>query len=259
MHLPFCASSLSAAATVISDSYLLCLSAHPIATKAATASTLAWAGDAAAQAVEQNRRPPERRRYDARRALSFSVFGMAYTGCFQHGLFAWYAEVCDGSALVCLLRDSEQAQHIQPLLAAAQKTVINQCGAIPALYYPLFFATTGAIRGETREQTSARARRDFGPLMKRNLAFWLPTQFVQFSAVPLELQVPYVCVAGLAWNFILSARALASEAPSEPPPEGVVVPTALGRPERSRITVQLRAEDLPAAEPESPRSIKKVE
>ena len=47
----------------------------------------------------------------------------------------------------------------------------------------------------------------FVPLMKRNLLFWIPVQFVQFYWVDPSWQVSFVCVAGLVWNVILSAIA----------------------------------------------------
>jgi len=79
--------------------------------------------------------------------------------------------------------------------------------------YPLFFTMTGALRGHEPEQIAAHAHAQFAPLMQRNILFWLPAQFIQFTLVPVELHVPFVCVAGLAWNAILSAHAL-SDAPS---------------------------------------------
>lgn len=47
----------------------------------------------------------------------------------------------------------------------------------------------------------------FIPLMKRNLLFWIPVQFIQFYWIAPSWQVSFVCVAGLVWNVILSAMA----------------------------------------------------
>jgi hypothetical protein len=44
----------------------------------------------------------------------------------------------------------------------------------------------------------------FLPLIKRNLIFWIPIQFVQFKYVPQKMQIPFVCLAGLVWTIVLS-------------------------------------------------------
>lgn len=42
------------------------------------------------------------------------------------------------------------------------------------------------------------------PLMQKTLKFWVPMNLVQFLWIPTQWQVPFVCVAGLAWTVILS-------------------------------------------------------
>jgi hypothetical protein len=43
--------------------------------------------------------------------------------------------------------------------------------------------------------------------MKRNLMFWIPTQFAVFGFVEENLQIPILIVCGLAWTIILSLSA----------------------------------------------------
>lgn len=43
--------------------------------------------------------------------------------------------------------------------------------------------------------------------MERNLLFWIPVQFIQFGFVQEDLQIPFLCVCGLGWTFILSIMA----------------------------------------------------
>ena len=52
-----------------------------------------------------------------------------------------------------------------------------------------------------------RAKEKFIPLMKRNLLFWIPVQFVQFGFVEDGLQIPFLSLCGLMWTVILSAVA----------------------------------------------------
>jgi hypothetical protein len=63
------------------------------------------------------------------------------------------------------------------------------------------------VQGLTSEQTIARAKETFIPLMKRNLLFWIPVQFGTFGYVEENLQIPVLIVCGLVWTVILSLSA----------------------------------------------------
>lgn len=55
--------------------------------------------------------------------------------------------------------------------------------------------------------------------MKRNLLFWVPIQYAQFAFVPVDLQIPFLCLAGLIWTYILSALAGSANKYSNEVPE----------------------------------------
>jgi hypothetical protein len=78
---------------------------------------------------------------------------------------------------------------------------------IPLIYYPVFFSLTGYVQGLTKEQTIERVQTTIVPLLKRNWLFWIPVQYFQFGYVDEPLQIPFLCVVGLAWTFILSLAA----------------------------------------------------
>ena len=78
---------------------------------------------------------------------------------------------------------------------------------LAVIYYPVFYATTGLVQGLTVEETLTRAKETFIPLMKRNLMFWIPTQFAVFGFVEENLQIPLLIVCGLIWTIILSLSA----------------------------------------------------
>lgn len=183
------------------------LSAHPLTTNVATGACLALLGDAVAQSRE-----PEGHVYDSRRAASFVAFDSCYRAV-QFNIFPWIVEHCTGDFFGGLMRGagsfgSALADRVDPyLLATLERSLSNQLVVVPLFYYPLFFALTGAVQGLTIEGTVDRARTSFLPLMKRNLAFWIPVQFVQFGYVEESLQIPFLCVAGLAWTVILSINA----------------------------------------------------
>jgi hypothetical protein len=177
------------------QAYSHSLALHPLETKVVTAAVLAVGGDALAQLRECEP-------YDTRRAASFVLFDTCYRGAFQHATFPLIAQTFQGYALHSLL------PYIPlEVCAAISRTGANQLCVVPVVYYPLFFAVTGAVQGLDFDASVRRAREKFLPLMKRNLVYWIPVQYVQFAYVPAEWQVPYICMAGLLWNVILSAIA----------------------------------------------------
>lgn len=87
------------------------------------------------------------------------------------------------------------------------ETTANQFIVIPIIYYPLFFSLTGYVQGLSIDATIDRAQTTIIPLLKRNWTFWIPIQYFQFGYVDEPLQIPFLCVVGLAWTFILSVAA----------------------------------------------------
>ena len=214
------------------DGYMTALAVSPLETKVATAATLAVAGDAIAQSSD-----PETS-YDKKRAASFVLFDAAYRGGFQHAAFPWIIDHCRGTTLAAASELVNLDSSVLPpadLLAAIECTAFNQLLVVPIVYYPLFFAITGAVQGLTIDGSLERARDRFVPLTLRNWAFWIPAQFVQFAFVDEPLQVPFTCAMGLVWNVILSSLAgSAAPAPVAEPLVGVVKPTGIVAGNRQR-------------------------
>lgn len=226
------------------EAYTHMLATYPLETKVATAAALAVLGDALAQQREPGP-------WDKKRAASFVAFDAAYRGGFQHVAFPLIIDSCQGE----LLRGALTAAGISAtldgtmdvILPAVERTCLNQLILVPIVYYPLFFAITGAVQGLTAEQSLDRARANFVALTVRNWQFWIPAQLVQFALLPEEWQVPYTCAMGLVWNVILSAAAgnavtdegeaarVALPEVKEPSRAGVVVPTGLGRSEEGAV------------------------
>jgi len=189
----------AAAATLFDplSGYKQLLKTHPLPTKMITGATLAVCGDAIAQSKDKDVD------YDQPRALSFAVFDMAYRAL-QHFSFPIIVAYCHGQILGGLpiidTLDSSQ-------LAAMEQTLASQLGIVPFLYYPAFFTISGAIQGLTAPAAWSRAVDNFLPLMKRNLLFWIPVQFIQFGYIQEDLQIPFLSCAGLAWTYFLSIYA----------------------------------------------------
>jgi len=171
-----------------------------------TGGTLAVVGDAIAQKKGEEE-------YDKRRAASFMCFDMCYRAL-QHVSFPVIVQQCRGqflgviaSSIPALAALSSSNSDLTYYLGAVEQTLASQLIIVPFFYYPVFFTLTGFIQGLTKEQALDRAKTTFLPLMKRNLLFWLPVQFVQFSFIDEGLQIPFLSVCGLCWTFILSVMA----------------------------------------------------
>ena len=220
------------------------LAAQPCVTKMVTGATLAVCGDAIAQ------RKASREEYDVPRASSFAVFDMAYRAL-QHFSFPVLTTHLQGqflggisSLLLANYLSGPEALHAA---ASMEQTLGSQLIIVPFLYYPAFFSLTGAMQGLDAASSFKRAQENFLPLMKRNLLFWIPVQFVQFGFIPEDLQIPFLSCAGLAWTFILSISAGSAKqysTPSEPNDQSTTSPLIV--PEES-TTGSVNVENVPYA------------
>jgi Mpv17 / PMP22 family len=206
--------------------YRAALHDHPLVTKMITGGTLAVMGDAIAQRRQQSQSQSNddsaaAPSYDARRAASFMAFDMAYRAV-QHYMFPLLVAHCHGQFLSQLLPHQllDSSLISMDSLAAMERTLGSQLGIVPFLYYPVFFTFTGFLQGLTVQGSWTRAIDNFPSLMKRNLVFWIPVQFVQFGFVPDDLQIPFLSAAGLCWTFILSMAAGSAQAYTSPEPPG---------------------------------------
>lgn len=178
------------------------LDVHPIATSMVTGGILAFFGDFIAQ--KANASSPDDK-YDPTRAASLVSFDVVYRAS-QCALFPEIVKLCDGTHLGSVLPMADLNTDLHNL-AILEQTLANQFVVIPFFYYPVFFTLTGFTQGLSAEESLERAQKTIVPLLKRNWLFWIPVQYFQFGYVEEKLQIPFLCVAGLAWTFILSATA----------------------------------------------------
>ena len=230
-HVATLSSSLSSSSALLqhlnpAQVYMQVLTTFPLSTKMVTGATLAVAGDAIAQTTQaqaQVQTPQQHDNnddnatvvafaYDRRRAMSFAVFDAAYRAL-QHVAYPAIVAYFHGQ-FICSAVSLVLAQYYLPLDVAAglERTLCSQLMIVPLIYYPVFFTLTAALQGLDWNAGVARARTMFGPLMARNLLFWIPAQYIQFSFVPEDLQIPFGSVCGLAWTFVLSVLAGAAAA-----------------------------------------------
>ena len=199
--------------------YKQSLTSNPLQTKMLTGGTIAVIGDS----IAQKKTAQDGEKYDKQRAFSFMLFDMSYRAV-QHASFPVIVQECRGQFLGAIASSipsltaamtstadintaAVSVHDITYYLGAVEQTLASQLIIVPFFYYPVFFTLTGFVQGLTTEQAIDRAKTTFIPLMKRNLLFWLPVQFIQFSFVDENLQIPFLSVCGLAWTFILSVMA----------------------------------------------------
>lgn len=187
----------SAVSFDILGGYKQLLVSNPLPTKMMTGATLAVCGDAIAQSKDDDD-------YDKRRAASFAAFDMAYRAV-QHFSFPIIVAACQGQYLGAIPPVGSTFDASQ--LGAMEQTLASQLGIVPFFYYPVFFSLTGFMQGLSVSGSVNRAKENFIPLMKRNLLFWIPVQFIQFGYIQEDLQIPFLSICGLAWTFILSIAA----------------------------------------------------
>jgi len=191
------------ALSMVWGDYLVALKTHPYQAKMSTGVVLAFVGDA----IAQLREPAP---YDKKRAVAFACFDAIYRAVQQFTYPPLMAHF-QGQYIIALLagigQSVDSASAVATLSGPLEQALISQLVIIPTLYYPVFYAVTGAVQGLTIDQTVQRAKDTFIPLMKRNLLFWIPLQFGAFGFIQEELQIPVLIFLGLIWTVILSVSA----------------------------------------------------
>uniref|UniRef100_A0A7S3PTT6 Uncharacterized protein n=1 Tax=Chaetoceros debilis TaxID=122233 RepID=A0A7S3PTT6_9STRA len=188
-------------------SYKESLENNPLLTKMITGGTLAVCGDAIAQSqTDEN--------YDKKRASSFALFDMVYRAV-QHFSFPPIVANCHGQFIAGAIATVPGLTAVTQNMGwndpyyfgAMEQTLASQLGIVPFFYYPVFYTVTALVQGLDTEAAIQRAKDTFVPLMKRNLLFWIPVQFIQFGFIDESLQIPFLSICGLAWTFIISVFA----------------------------------------------------
>lgn len=201
------------AALSLFNDYQSLLSAYPLPTKLVTGAILAVAGDAVAQSRDKGD-------YSPSRGASFAAFDVTYRAV-QHNLFPVIVEKFQGRYFLTAVEAIGLSQVLGnvDVMAAMERALVNQLIVVPFFYYPVFFLFSGVQLGLTWDEGVDRAKQNFLPLMKRNLLFWVPIQYAQFAFIPLDLQIPFLCLAGLVWTYILSILAGSTNKYSNEVPE----------------------------------------
>lgn len=155
---------------------------------------------------------------DGRRLLAFSAFtGIYIGGCcgYIYALYPWVARR--------LLRRAPSAKE-EGVVASLLDNFLH----VPALYIPTFYLGTNLMRGEGLAHATEALRSNWKESVSLCVLFWLPAQYVIFSAVPAAARVRCVAAGDFAWNVVLSYLAhRVEEAPADVLAGGAVPPQRL--------------------------------
>ena len=190
------------------------LSSHPILTKSAMGTILAFTGDVVAQQLS----PPEQGcdaggGVDVVRLCAFSAFGGAWTGPVNHH---WLGHLEHTSPIAKYGR----------LRGVAQKMVLQHAVFNPMVYVPAFLAYWGWVEtlprpgraaaplegargasGYDAATVAANVRAGWWPLLQNVWVCWIPFTATTFLLVPVRHQPVVMATVSLGWNTFLSIYA----------------------------------------------------
>ena len=102
------------------------------------------------------------------------VFGVGWTGLFNHYWFGWLARVIPGAGVTAVIG----------------KTVVQHGFCNPVLYLPLFYAFNGAATGLDSGQIVDKAQAEYWPTLTKLWTIWVPSTALQFFLGARRWPVP---------------------------------------------------------------------
>ena len=92
------------------------------------------------------------------------MFGVGWTGLFNHYWFGWLATVIPGAGVP----------------AVVGKTIVQHGFCNPVLYLPLFYVFNGALTGLSQSQIFEKAQVEYWPTLTKLWTIWVPSTVLQF-------------------------------------------------------------------------------
>ncbi|CAD7938490.1 unnamed protein product [Amoebophrya sp. A120] len=159
---------------------------YPKITKAVTGGVLGGLGDAVAQWLEKDPKVDKNWKFDWQRWGAFSAFNLAWAGVPLHFYINFLENKRRNFGLV-------------------QKMFVTHILYNPFLYFPSFYLCHGALMGQSFGHIQQRLQREMPDALAQCLQFWIPINFVQYTAISASAQVLFLSVANVAWCVILSS------------------------------------------------------
>ena len=173
---------------------------RPVLVKCITAGLLAGTADFIAQAASDDGaeslegKGSAAKRFNAKRALAFSLFGMSWAGCFNHYWFNFLARRIPGNSLIDVCKKT-----------CIQHGFLNPCVYVPTfLISQPFLLSAGTGCNNFSRISKENFQKDYISTLKTCYTFWIPLSVIQFFAVPTPYHVLYNSGLGFVWNVVLS-------------------------------------------------------
>jgi protein Mpv17 len=161
---------------------------NPVIKAGLISGSLSLTGDLLAQLLtnRNNNSTGTAASYDVARAARMGSFGLFFYGPYQH---FWY-------------RALDRAMPVRNLPNFLAKVSANQLCLAPIVIAGVF-AWNLALQNKIEELPN-KVRHHFVPTLLDGWKFWIPAASVNFVAVPLQHQVLYMSLCGVAWTGYLS-------------------------------------------------------
>mmetsp|Transcript_2532 Transcript_2532/g.5831 ORF Transcript_2532/g.5831 Transcript_2532/m.5831 type:complete len:269 (+) Transcript_2532:78-884(+) len=174
---------------------------HPLLTGATAATLNATLSDVLVQRYLE-----QKDRVNLDRTLIFALFGFAWVGCFQYGLYTH------------LFPEAVRMSGLTGARSVALQVLGDQAAYMPAMYMPMYYFVKTLAEAPPQSGTQAvaeeamqRYRRNISSDMKLCVLFWVPTQVFNFTFVPVSSRVPFLCAAGFLWCMGIGASSSGSK------------------------------------------------
>lgn len=169
--------------------YVSWLEQYPLPTKMVTSSLIAGMGDFTSQALTAGSFEALKSDFSSWRTFKFSMVGFFYTAPLLHQWFAFLVSRFPQQNMVTVLK----------------RLFMDQFVATP-VFVASFFTVMMTVEGKTGLIIS-KLQQDYWTTLKSNWMVWIPASFINFTFVPVTLQVLYANTIGFFWTIYLSSMA----------------------------------------------------
>uniref|UniRef100_A0A7S3PIC4 Peroxisomal membrane protein MPV17 n=1 Tax=Aplanochytrium stocchinoi TaxID=215587 RepID=A0A7S3PIC4_9STRA len=133
--------------------------------------------------------------FDIRRTFSFSVFTGLYIGGACNAIYKIYPHVA---------RMISKGRKPSDRTVGLVSTLLDNFVHVPTLYLPIFYISTNLMQGANAEFAKESLANNYFTSLVSCWGFWIPVQFLIFSAVPSVHRVKCVATGDFLWNVALS-------------------------------------------------------
>jgi len=195
--------------------YLQYLSTNPLTTKMATNGLMTAGGDVLAQNIEnraKNDSGGKKFVYDLRRGTVMACIGFLFTAPLLHAWYnimhAFFSPDSIGGNMLASLPAAINAKFALVLSLLVADQLVFSPFAIA-----MFFVVNGVATALSKleldhiRQIWPTLKREYVQTMIKNWKLWPSAQVINFTLVPVHLQVLFSNFIGLIWNTLLSLAA----------------------------------------------------